>query len=786
MKIPNAVERPVDADLYRALFDATRDGLLVVDDRGIYVDVNDAYASLLGTSRAEVIGHHFSKFMPPDRLREAEEAFHDLLLNGRGLSEFPLRAVDGTLVDCEWTVHPHFLPGLSLCSARDIRGRKRAEVALKLSESQFRFLATIDDATRPLTDPGEIVSAVARLLGEYLAADSVAYSRFEADQESFEVIGEYRREGAASLLGQYTIARFGSAVAEALKSNQAFVIEDVETDPPPEAAIDSIRQLGIRAHLAAPLHKAGRLVAAMGIQHGTPRKWRANEVELLQLVAHRCWESMERAEVESRLRRQTHSFDALLSNLPDLICTFDLEGRFTYANPALLGVWQRSLAEIIGKNTFDLGYPPDLAARIQAEVRRVLETQQPVRNHTPFSGPGGEARIYEYIFSPVANSEGALEGVTCTARDITEREQMEKEIAESRQRLEQLLAQAPVAIIVFKGPSLLIELANPFYQALLPGRPLLGLPLSQAIPELGVDVLEALHGVMSTGEPFTASDWFIPYDQNGDGVVEDHWFDVVYHPLRENDGAVSRVVAVCSDVTVQVQARKELETANRELEEFAYVASHDLQEPLRMVAIYTQMLLSRHLTDEPKAREYAAFVQEGVQRMEQLIHDLLAYSRIVHTERDQWGAADLNESLAEALRTMEARIAETNATVQAAPLPLVTGETSQFTHVFQNLLSNSLKYRRPDVVPEIRISAAREGDNWIISVDDNGIGFEPQYAQRIFGLFKRLHKEEFSGTGLGLAICQRIVERYGGRIWADGRPGLGATFHIAVAGPAAQ
>lgn len=777
----NATRQDLGADLYRALFQATRDGLLVVNDEGRYVEVNGAYARLLKTTPEALIGHHFSEFMPPERLAEAEQAFRDLVANGRGLSEFPLRAADGTLVDCEWTVHSHFLPGLSLCSARDITWRKRAEDALKTSEARFRFLTALDDETRPLTDSGEIVRTAARLLGERLGADSVAYCYFEPDEERFHVTGEYRRETAPSLLGNYTLTQFGSAIATALRTNQPFVVEDFECDPPAGAALPAYRQLGIRAHLAVPLHKAGRLVAAWGVQQLTARKWQDEEVELLRLVANRCWESIERAHIEVRLRRQSHTFDELLSNLPDLICTFDLDGRFIYANPALLRVWGKALDEIIGKNTFDLDYPPELAERIQAEVKNVIRSGSPVRNNTPFTDAAGETRTYEYIFSPVLANEQLVEAVTCTARDITERERMEREIALGRQRLEQVLAQAPVAIIVFKGPELLIELANPFYRDLVQNRELVGRPLVEAIPELGRDVVDALHGVMDTGQPFIATDWLIPYDRDGDGIVEDHWFNVVYQPFHESDGRVSRVIAVCSEVTVQVRARKELERANRELEEFAYVASHDLQEPLRMVAIYTQMLVGRYMPDDPTAQEYAGFVRQGADRMEQLIRDLLAYSRIIHTDTVTAGRADLNESLSEALNNLEARIIETGAQVLAEPLPAVRGETSQLVHVFQNLLSNSLKYRDPGRKPEIRISSARDGDSWRISLEDNGIGFDPQYSTRIFGLFKRLHRDEFAGTGLGLAICQRIVERYGGRIWAEGRPGQGATFHISLA-----
>jgi light-regulated signal transduction histidine kinase (bacteriophytochrome) len=233
---------------------------------------------------------------------------------------------------------------------------------------------------------------------------------------------------------------------------------------------------------------------------------------------------------------------------------------------------------------------------------------------------------------------------------------------------------------------------------------------------------------------------------------------------------------------VQVRARLELERANRELEEFAFVSSHDIQEPLRMVGIYTELLLSRYVPDNPTAKQYGAFIKEGVQRMEKLIRDLLTYSRVIYTDGTSGKTADLNESLQQALHALESRIAETKVKVIAAPLPRVQADSAQLMHVFQNLISNSLKYRDAQRPLEIRVSAEQRDGNWIVSVEDNGIGFEQQYAERIFGLFKRLHKEEYAGTGLGLAICQRIVERYGGRIWAEGRLGEGATFRFSLPG----
>lgn len=201
-----------------------------------------------------------------------------------------------------------------------------------------------------------------------------------------------------------------------------------------------------------------------------------------------------------------------------------------------------------------------------------------------------------------------------------------------------------------------------------------------------------------------------------------------------------------------------------------------------MVNIYTQLIMSDLGPEATELTEYAGFVQQGVKRMEGLIYDLLRFSRAVHSDQLPIGTADLSAALNEAMSVLKNRIEESGCVIIAEPLPTVRGEVSQMAHVFQNILSNALKYCREGIAPAIQISAQREGDCWVIAIRDQGIGFEPRYAERIFGLFKRLYKEEYPGTGLGLAICKRIVERYGGRIWAEGRPGEGATFYFSLPG----
>ncbi len=290
---------------------------------------------------------------------------------------------------------------------------------------------------------------------------------------------------------------------------------------------------------------------------------------------------------------------------------------------------------------------------------------------------------------------------------------------------------------------------------------------------------------VETGEPFVIEKRYLRPDGSLVWVVNS------VSLVRDASGGPQSIMAITHDVSQRKAAEaalrrsnEELARLNKELEEFAYVSAHDIQEPLRMVNAYTELLLRRSLVTGGDAEQYASFIRQGVARMEALIRDLLTYSRTIQREDQPVSAADLNKALALALTLMDERIRENRARVDVGFLPTVRGDAGQLAHVFQNLISNALKYRNRDVPPEIVIEAARQGDEWIVSVRDNGIGFEQRHASRIFGLFKRLHKDDYPGTGLGLAICKRIVERYGGRMWAKGRPGEGATFFFAL--PAAE
>jgi PAS domain S-box-containing protein len=262
---------------------------------------------------------------------------------------------------------------------------------------------------------------------------------------------------------------------------------------------------------------------------------------------------------------------------------------------------------------------------------------------------------------------------------------------------------------------------------------------------------------------------------------------LVFSPIKSATGEIVGTSAIARNITERKRAEediekhaKELARSNAELEQFAYAASHDLQEPLRMVASYTQLLAKRYQGKlDADAEEFIRYAVDGATRMQRLIQDLLALSR-VGSRHLEFLPTDCEALLDQALTALKATIEETDALVTHDPLPTVKADALQLIQLFQNLIGNALKYRTEDR-PYVHISADREGDTWVFSVRDNGIGIDPKYAERVFEVFERLHGEaEYPGTGIGLAICKKIVERHDGRIWVESEPGKGATFFFTI------
>lgn len=460
----------------------------------------------------------------------------------------------------------------------------------------------------------------------------------------------------------------------------------------------------------------------------------------------------------------------------------------------------------------------------------------------------GRKRILHTTSRTVWDMEGKPLRIDGTAQDVTAQRELQLALKEqvkqrtqqladanlvleiSQQRLVSIFEQAPVAIALLEGPDYRIKLANASMQAIwqLPeGQELvLDQPVFEAFPNLNGLGLEALlDQVRQTGEAISGNELPAVFMRNG--IPQTIYVNFVYAPIVHADGNVDVVVAA-TEVTEQVVARQRIEESeeqyrrlseqlavsnkeyaalNEELEEanellvrsndnlqkFAYIASHDLQEPLRKIQQFGNLLKLRYVGAESDGLDYLERMQGAASRMSQLIKDLLDFSRI-STQRDTSAAVSLDEIIGRALSTLELTIQETGAQLEIDPLPVISGDALQLGQLFQNLLSNALKFHQPDTPPHITVRArlvpmaalpATVKPNRLtatyhrIDVIDEGIGFDEKYLDRIFQVFQRLHgKNEFAGTGIGLAICEKVVVNHGGGITASSKPGQGATFSI--------
>lgn len=339
--------------------------------------------------------------------------------------------------------------------------------------------------------------------------------------------------------------------------------------------------------------------------------------------------------------------------------------------------------------------------------------------------------------------------------------------ARERERLLAIITNAPLGILLLDGPDGHIRIGN------AQAWQLLGAP-SEDLPRGLADQVAA-----------GALDGAVMRPQNIEWTRPDStrvWLRISGAPIRRG-GRVAGAVMILYDISEErriedamLRQSQDLARSNADLEHFAYTTSHDLQEPLRNIAIFSQLLAKRYggLLD-PDADHIISVITSSVERMNALIRDLLAYSRVNNIDAAPMDAVSLNEVLDWATSNLRAKILESHADIEAGDLPVVRGDRVQLVQVFQNLIDNAIKYPGPKT-PHIRISAEKLRDDWAVTVKDEGVGIDPHYHQQIFGIFKRLHGRDVPGTGIGLALVQRVVERHGGKIHVESGQGEGAAF----------
>jgi PAS domain S-box-containing protein len=736
---------------YRGLLEAAPDAMVVVNPSGKIVLLNVQAERQFGYRRDELVGQTVKSIIPEgfaerliaDDTRTDAEALAQqigtgLELNGRRKdgSEFPIEIMLSPLESSE---------GILVTAAiRDITVRKEAEKHLAQMEGRYRgLLEAAPDAMVVVNPSGKIV------LLNVQAERQFGYRRDElVGQEVKSIIPE----GFAERL----IADGTRTAAEALAQQIGTGLE-----------LNGRRKDGSQFPIEimlSPLESAEGVLVTAAIRDITVRK-----------------------QAEKRLAQMEGRYRGLLEAAPDAMVVVNPSSEIVLLNVQAERQFGYRRDELIGQKVKSI-IPEGFAERLIADGTRTAAEAlaQQIGTGLELNGrrkDGSEFPI-EIMLSPLQSAEGIL--VTAAIRDITERKQVEDALRQNEERFRLIVSNVKDYAHIMLDTEGLIVSWNQGAERIKGYRAeeIIGQHFSRfyTAEDLrnGVPARE-LKQATETGR-YEGEGWRVRKD--GSRFLA----NIVITALRDERGRLRGFGKITRDITERRQAEEslmktmsELKRSNEELGQFAYVASHDLQEPLRMVASYTQLLAQRYKGRlDSDADEFIGYAVDGCKRMQRLIQDLLSYSR-AGTNIGTLRKISVEGTLQEAMTNLQVTIKESGAVVTYDPLPAIVTDDAQLVQLFQNLIGNAIKYHGAEA-PRIHVSAANNaGHEWIFSVRDNGLGIEPQYFERIFILFQRLHgQQEFEGTGIGLAMCRKIVDRLGGRIWVDSQPKHGSTFFFAL------
>jgi PAS domain S-box-containing protein len=470
---------------------------------------------------------------------------------------------------------------------------------------------------------------------------------------------------------------------------------------------------------------------------------------------------------------------AIVESSDDAIVSKSLDGVIQSWNGGAERLFGYKAEEIIGRHVSVLA-APDRVDEIPAILERVSRGERIDHYETKRKTKDGRILTVSLSVSPIRDGSGRVIGASKVARDIGNQERL----LELQARLAAIVESSDDAI-VSKDLNGVIQSWNSGAERLFgyTAGEVIGKSISIIIPPDRLGEEREILDRLKRGERV---EHFETIRRRKDGAPLN--ISLAISPVKDAYGKVIGASKVARDITERKRQEQALRAANEalsrsnaDLQQFAYSASHDLQEPLRMVAAYSE-LLNRDFAGKlgPAGEEYLGYTLQGALRMEQLLSDLRLYMQVSTSAQEPAQDCDSGRILDKALANLEAAIRANGVSITRISLPSVRIHDFQLEQLFQNLIGNAIRYRRSDP-PQIHVEARRQGADWLFSVRDNGIGIEPQYKEQIFAMFKRLHSAaDYPGAGMGLAICQRIVERIGGRIWVESEPGRGSTFFFTI------
>ncbi|HYP12344.1 MAG TPA: PAS domain S-box protein, partial [Bryobacteraceae bacterium] len=762
----------------RAIIEQSAAGIAEMDSTGRFIFVKDRYCQVVGWSRCELLARSMQDITHPDDLQRNLAVFETAAREGGSfvIEKRYLRPdLSEVWVSNSVTAIRDARGAVSLLSVTlDISESKRHEAALRASEGRFRFLGEISEASLTIVNRAEIMATISKRLGEHLAVSRCAYADVEPDSDQFTIQHDYTVPGCASTAGKYHLSLFGPRAVAEMHEGRTLVIRDMKRELAPGQGREMFEAIGIEAIVCCPLVKEGRLVAMMAVHQTEPRDWTEAEISLIEAVVERSWAYIERARAErDRLGAVEQELEhrrllrAITDNAAVALFIADEHHRCVFTNPAGERLTGFTAQELAGSSLHEKLHHtrPDGTSYPSSEcpLNSALGRNDQLQGEEVFVHKDGSFYPVAYTSSPM-HEGGAHVGTVIEVRDIRARKQAEEALRESEERYRFLSESIPQMVWTAKPDGALDYLSNQVMAYFgMPENLLIGAGwLSGVHPEDQEFVVQRWHHSLTSGEPYETE---FRLRRGVDGAWR--WFLVRAVPMVGSGGKAVRWFGTCTDIHGQKLAEQQLRLVNADLESFAFAAAHDLQEPLRMVTSYTQLLERRLKSDlDDNSKLFVEHIVGGAKRMSLLLQDLLAYAETARSADEGQSCVDLNECLAAAIENCRTAIDESGAQVTADLLPNVVGHSSQVSQLFQNLISNAVKYRGPKA-PVVHVSAQPRPLEWLIKVQDNGLGIAPEHQKHIFGVFKRLHGREIPGTGIGLAICQRVVERLGGRIWVE-------------------